>query len=123
MIVLICGMLLMLIGTWMMLTKKNIIRIIIGFSVVDTGINLIIVAIGYIKNATAPIIDSSIKLTTNAKGVREVVTKVVDPVPSALVLTAVVIGLAVTALMLTYAIRLFQTRGSLNIDDYEEQKW
>ena len=123
MIVLICGILLFLIGIWIILTKKNVIRMIIGFAIMDTGINLLIVAIGYVKNATAPIIDGSVKLVETASGARAVADRVVDPVPSALVLTAIVIGLAVTALMLTYAIRLYHKRGSLNIDDYEEMKW
>lgn len=123
MLVLICGILLMLAGIWTMLAKKNLIRIIIGFSILDTGTHLLIVAIGYVKNATAPIIDAGVKLATAPNGDKLVLGKVVDPVPSALVLTAIVIGLAVTALMLAYAVRLHKTRGSVNIDDYEEQKW
>ncbi len=123
MIVLICAVVLMLIGIWIVLTKKNILRMIIGFSIMDTGINLAIVAIGYVKNGTAPIIDSSIKLTEGVNHTKVVASQLVDPVPSALVLTAIVIGLAVTALMLTYAIRLYKTKGSIIIDDYEEQKW
>lgn len=119
----ICGILLVLIGIWTMLTRKNIIRIIIGFSIVDTGIHLIIVAIGYIKGATAPIIDKAVELSQNADGSMNIIGKVVDPVPSALVLTAIVIGLAVTALLLSFAIRLYKTNHSLNIDHYEEQKW
>lgn len=123
MIVLVTGILLVIIGIWAMLTRKNIIRIIIGFSVVDTGIHLIIVALGYVKNATAPIMDSAVQLSREAgKGI-SVVGKVVDPVPSALVLTAIVIGLAVTALLLSFAIRLFKVNNSLNINDYEELKW
>ena len=123
MMVLICGILLVIIGIWAMLTKKNIIRIIIGFSIVDTGIHLIIVALGYVKNATAPIIDKAVEITNNVETGIKVVTKVVDPVPSALVLTAIVIGLAVTALLLSFAVRLYKTNGSLNINDYEELKW
>ncbi len=123
MLVLICGILLMLAGIWTMLAKKNLIRIIIGFSILDTGTHLLIVAIGYVKNATAPIIDAGVKLAAAPNGDKLVLGKVVDPVPSALVLTAIVIGLAVTALMLAYAVRLHKTRGSVNIDDYEEQKW
>jgi len=123
MMVLIGGILLILIGIWIMLSKKNIIRIIIGFSVVDTGIHLIIVAIGYVKDATAPIIDKAICMEgTPAVGMK-LITKVVDPVPSALVLTAIVIGLAVTALLLSFAIRLYKLSGSLNINDFEELKW
>jgi len=123
MFVLITGIALVIIGIWAMLTKKNIIRIIIGFSIVDTGIHLIIVAIGYVANATAPIIDADVKTLMNADGTKEVLSRIVDPVPSALVLTAIVIGLAVTALLLSFAIRLYQSNKSLNIDDYEELKW
>ncbi len=123
MIVLIGGFILVIIGIWAMLAKKNIIRIIIGFSIVDTGIHLIIVALGYVKGATAPIIDTAVKMQSSVSTGMKLVTKVVDPVPSALVLTAIVIGLAVTALMLSFTIRLFKVHGSLNIDDYEELKW
>jgi len=123
MIVMLTGLLLILIGIWAMLTRKDIIRIIIGFAIVDTGINLVLVAIGYIKGKTAPIIDSAVTTAKGAAAGIQAVDKVVDPVPSALVLTAIVIGLAVTALMLSYAIRMFKTKKSLNIDDYEELKW
>jgi len=123
MIVLIIGLMLVLIGIMIMLSKTNMLRIIIGFSIVDTGIHLIIVALGYIKNATAPIIDLGVKTSRDATGLIRVLDKVADPVPSALVLTSIVIGLAVTALMLSYAIRLYQKSGTLNIDDHEESKW
>ncbi|GAB1365449.1 NADH-quinone oxidoreductase subunit K [Candidatus Cloacimonadaceae bacterium] len=123
MLVLIGGILLVIIGIWAMLARKNIIRIVIGFSIVDTGIHLIIVAIGYIQNATAPIIDSAVPFEKTATDGIKLASKVVDPVPSALVLTAIVIGLAVTALLLSFTIRLFKVNGSLNIDDYEELKW
>ncbi|PKN73862.1 MAG: cation:proton antiporter [Candidatus Cloacimonetes bacterium HGW-Cloacimonetes-3] len=123
MLVLISGVLLIIIGIWAMLTRKNIIRIIIGFSIVDTGVHMIIVAIGYIKNATAPIIDSAVNTSSDISGAVHVNSLIVDPVPSALVLTAIVIGLAVTALLLSFAIRLYKVSGSLNIDDYEELKW
>ena len=123
MIVLFTGILLFLIGILGALTNKNIIRIIIGFTIADTGINIIIVAVGYIKGRTAPIIDSAVSTSVAGKAGIEAVSKVVDPIPSALVLTAIVIGLAVTALMLAYAVRMFKTGKSINIDDYEEQKW
>jgi multicomponent Na+:H+ antiporter subunit C len=99
-----------------MLTRKNLIKIIIGFSIIDTGIHLILVSIGYLEGRTAPIISGSVDRAQAAR-------QVVDPIPSALVLTAIVIGLAVTALMLTYAVRLFRSKGSLQISDYKELKW
>lgn len=114
-LVLLIGFSLMILGLWGMLTNKNIIKIIIGFAIMDTGIHLVILNIGFLKDKTAPIIDSQV--SGNA------VIAVVDPIPSALVLTAIVIGLAVTALMLTYAVNLYKTKKSLMIDDYEELKW
>lgn len=123
MIILITGLLLIIIGFWAMLTRKHLIRIIIGFAIMDTGINIILVAIGYVKGKTAPIIDKAVTMAQGAEAGIQAVDKVVDPVPSALVLTAIVIGLAVTALMLAYAIRMYKAGNSLDIDDFEEQKW
>ena len=112
----ILGFILIIIGLWGMLTRKNIIRIIIGFSIIDTGLHLIIVFLGYIKGRTAPILTEAVEGLDRIKSF-------VDPVPSALVLTAIVIGLAVTALMLVYAVKLYRTRNSLQIEDFEELKW
>ncbi|MBT3755592.1 MAG: cation:proton antiporter [Candidatus Cloacimonetes bacterium] len=113
---LILGFLLLIIGIYGMLTQKNLIKIVIGFSIVDTGVHIIIVSIGYIRGKTAPIIDASVDI-------KNAVNAVVDPIPSALVLTAIVIGLAVTALMLSFVIKLYQKNKSLSIDDYQELKW
>ncbi|MDZ4182525.1 MAG: sodium:proton antiporter [Candidatus Cloacimonadaceae bacterium] len=123
MIMLITGFLLFIIGVWAMLSRKDIIRIIIGFTIVDTGIHLIIIAIGYVKGGTAPIIDKALSDAAPSIAGLASLRQVVDPVPSALVLTAIVIGLAVTGLMLAFAVRLNKLGKSTNIDDYEEQKW
>jgi multisubunit Na+/H+ antiporter MnhC subunit len=114
-IALLGGILLILIGMWGMLTKQNIIRIIIGFSLFDTGLHIVIVSLGYIRGRTAPIINSAVSP-------QSAVSKVVDPVPQAIVLTAIVIGFAVTALMLTFSIKLFKEKKTLNIRKLKEQK-
>jgi multisubunit Na+/H+ antiporter MnhC subunit len=115
-IVLTTGLLLVLIGLWGMLTHRNILRIIIGFSLMGTGTHIVIVAIGYVTNGTAPIID-------HALSVSEAASRAVDPIPSALVVTAIVIGMAVTAVMLAYAIRLYGSKKTLSIDAFAESKW
>jgi multisubunit Na+/H+ antiporter MnhC subunit len=115
-IVLATGFILVLIGLWGMLTHRNILRIIIGFSLIDTGIHIVIVSIGYVTNGTAPIIDSALRPS-------EAASRVVDPIPSALVVTAIVIGLSVTAVMLAYAIRLYESKKTLSIDAFTESKW
>ncbi|MDA3940680.1 MAG: NADH-quinone oxidoreductase subunit K [Spirochaetia bacterium] len=114
------GFLLILIGVWGILTQKNIIKIVIGFSVFDTGLHMIMVGIGYVKGGTAPILDGAIAPGTAPINI---VAGIVDPVPQALVLTAIVIGLGVTALMLAYVVRLYEDRKSLDISSYEDLKW
>jgi len=115
-IVLCSGFGLILIGLWGMLTQRNIIRMIIGFSLLDTGIHMVMIAIGYVTGGTAPIIDATVP-------VAEAASLVVDPLPSALVLTAIVIGLGVTAVMLAFAVRIYQEKKTLNIDECTESKW
>lgn len=110
------GFALALIGLWGMLTHRNILRIIIGFSLIDTGFHIVMVATGYVTGGTAPILDDTL-------GAAEAASRVVDPVPSALVVTAIVIGFAVTALMLAYAVCLYRAKGTLSIDAFGESKW
>lgn len=110
------GFLLIIIGLWGIVTNRNIIKIIIGFSIFDTGIHVVMVSIAYIKGRTAPIIDSTFSKA-------EAVTSIVDPVPQALVLTAIVIGLGITALMLTFAMKLYEKRKTLEINRFEDLKW
>ena len=115
-VVLVTGLFLVLIGLWGLLTHRNILRIVIGFSLMGTGTHIVTVAIGYVRNGTAPIVDRALNLTDAA-------SRVVDPIPSALVVTAIVIGMAVTAVMLAFAIRLYDSRKTLSIDAFTESKW
>lgn len=115
-ITLATGFALLLIGMWGMLTNKNIIRMIIGFSLIDTGVHMIMVSIGYLSGGTAPIINEAVNRSTALQDV-------VDPVPSALVLTAIVIGLGITAVMLAFAVQIYEKKKSLSIEDCTESKW
>ena len=115
-ILLATGFVLVLIGFWGLLRHRNILRIIIGFSLVDTGMHIVLVGTGYITGGTAPIVDEAL-------GQSEAATRAVDPIPSALVVTAIVIGFSVSAVMLAFAIRLHETRKTLSIDALTEAKW
>ncbi len=110
------GFVLMVIGIWGMLTQKNLIKIVIGFVLFDAGLNIAIVSIAYIKNSTAPILDRAVDAANAAK-------LVADPLPQALVLTSIVIGLGVTALMLAYVLRMYKEKKSLDINSYTDLKW
>ena len=109
------GFVLIIIGIWGMLTRHNMLRIVLGFSLIDTGIHIIMVSIGFISGRTAPVLNDAVDRINAIK-------QVVDPVPSVLVLTAIVIGLAVTALMLVYVVRLYKKKNSMHIEDYGELK-
>jgi len=115
-ILMITGFGLTLTGLWGMLTHRHIMRIIISFVLMGTGFNIVMVASGYVTGATAPIID-------RAMGLGEAGARAIDPVPSALVVTAIVIGFSVTAVMLAFAIRLYAAKKTLSIDAFTESKW
>lgn len=106
---------LILIGLAGILLHRNILRLIIGFSLMDSGVAIVLVASGYVTGGTAPIIDADLPAA-------DAVARVVDPVPSALTVTAIVIGLSVTAVMLAYAIRLYRTHGTLDIRAFRDSQ-
>ena len=110
------GFVLILIGLYGALTKRNILRIIVSFTVANTGVNLIIVAVGYMPGRGAPILDETIPVADAA-------ARIIDPLPQALVLTAIVIGVGITALMLTYAYKLYEAKGTLDISKCRDLKW
>lgn len=110
------GFTLILIGLFGALSNRNILRMIVSFAVANTGVNLVLVAVGYIRGRTAPILNDAVPAA-------EATSRIIDPVPQALVLTAIVIGVGVTALMLAYAYKLYQTKGSLDISKHTELKW
>jgi multicomponent Na+:H+ antiporter subunit C len=109
------GFALILIGLYGALTNRNLLRMIVAFTIADTGVNIVIVSIGYMHGRTAPILDAAISAA-------DAVQRVIDPVPQALVLTAIVIGLGTTALMLAYAYRLFRRKRTLDIGSFTELK-
>ncbi len=105
---------LIIIGVYGILMKKNLIKILLSLAIAESGVNLLFVSIGYIMNGTAPIFSENV--------VGKDVT-MVDPVPQALVLTAIVIGLGVTAVGLALVIRLYKHHNTNNIDQIRNLKW
>ncbi|WP_297536288.1 NADH-quinone oxidoreductase subunit K [Thermococcus sp.] len=97
---------LVLIGLYGVLVKKNVLKMLIGLSIMETGVNLLLISIGYIYGRSAPILSEGIGPN-----------QAVDPIPQALVLTAIVIGVATTAMALSVAIILYQRYGTLNVEE------
>ncbi|MEG1003101.1 sodium:proton antiporter [Clostridium sp.] len=103
---------LIFIGLLIIISKKNLIKIIIGMGVLDYGINLMLISIGYREDGTAPIFLNGFNESMNF----------VDPVPQALTLTSIVIGACVTALSLTIVIKIKEHYNSINADDLRRLK-
>lgn len=95
MIIFISCILLFLIGLYAIVTKRNLIKIAIGFAFIEYAVNLLFALVGFKRGALAPII-TRIDAPHNF----------VDPIPQALVLTAIVIALGTTALMLAIILRI-----------------
>jgi multicomponent Na+:H+ antiporter subunit C len=110
------GAILILIGFWSVLTRRNMIKMVLGLAIAETGLHLVMIAVGYIQGRTAPILGESVPAT-------EAASLIVDPIPQALVLTAIVIGVAINALLLTFVVRMYKHKRSLDINDYSELKW
>ena len=108
-IALATGFILILIGLFGALTNRNILRMIVAFTVADTGVNLVIIAVGYMRGRAAPIIDAAVAAA-------DTVTRVIDPVPQALVLTAIVIGFAMTAFVIMLALKARAELGNDHVD-------
>ncbi len=95
---------LFLVGLYGVLTRRNLIKIAISLSIMEFSIFLVLVLIGYIENGIAPILDSGRENPVY-----------VDPLPQAMVLTAIVIGLATTAMLMAIAIRLYRKYKTFDI--------
>ena len=95
------------IGFANLLVQKNLIKKIIGLNIMDTAVYLFLAEKGYITGRAAPIVVS---------GVQEV-EAYINPIPSGLVLTGIVVSVSVTALMLALTIRLYRKYHSLDLDE------
>lgn len=98
--------LIIIFGLYIIIVKKNLIKIVIGMSLIDAGINLLLISIGFRQGGTAPIFTSDLKPGSFF----------VDPVPQALTLTSIVIGACVTALALSIVIKIKAHYGSIDAD-------
>lgn len=95
------------IGFSNLLLARNLVKKIIGLNIMDTSIYLFLAAKGFVENAVAPIVHP---------GPVDVV-QYVNPVPSGLVLTGIVVSVSVTAVLLALTVRLYEEFGTLDIDE------
>lgn len=93
------------IGIYGIVSQRNLFKQLLSLAIADTGANMLLVAIGYISNMEAPIYSPSTPIA-----------RFVDPLPQALVLTAIVIGVGVLALGAALLVKVYEKYGTLEID-------
>ena len=98
---------LFVIGFSNLLLQKNLIKKIIGLNIMDTAIYLFLAEKGYVEGRVAPIVVNGV----------QAVEAYINPVPSGLVLTGIVVSVSVTALMLSLTIRLYRRYHTLDLDE------
>ncbi len=103
-------LLLFVIGLYAAVTKKNTVKIVIGLGIMEYAVNLFLVLLGYRKGGSVPILDRD----TN---VGVFLATAVDPLPQALVLTSIVIGLGVMGMAIALCIRLYEKYGTFDITE------
>ncbi len=101
------AMILFGIGFANLLFQKNLIKKIIGFNIMDTAIYLFLAEKGYISGRIAPIVVNGIQSAD----------VYINPIPSGLVLTGIVVSVSVSALMLSLTIRLYRRYHTLDLDE------
>ena len=95
------------IGFTSLMLQKNMIKKIIGFGMMDSAIYLFLAAKGFIEGRKAPIV---------VNGVTDM-SAYINPIPSGLVLTGIVVSVSVTSLMLALTVRLYRRYHTLDIDE------
>ncbi len=103
----VVAMILFGIGFANLLLQKNLIKKIIGLNIMDTAVYLFLAIKGYIEGRAAPIVVDSV----------QEVTAYINPIPSGLVLTGIVVSVSVTALMLSLTVRLYKRYHTLDLDE------
>lgn len=103
---------LMMIGFYGIIAKNNLIKKIIGLNIFQTAIFLYFISLGAVKGGTAPIVSE------------EMIQKgyvYVNPLPHVLILTAIVVSVATTAVALSLVIRMHHEYGSIEESDIVEK--
>ncbi|MCM2504338.1 NADH-quinone oxidoreductase subunit K [Aureimonas altamirensis] len=91
-----------------MLLSRHVIRIIIGVAILSAAVNLVILYSGRIASNLPPVMPADVS---------ELGLDAANPLPQALILTAIVIGFALTAFASALALQLLRSNGTVDTDD------
>ena len=109
--------LLFMIGLYCAVVKKNMVKIVVGILIMEYAVNLFLVMLGFRTGGIAPIIEKTQFDTETGRITADFISSSVDPLPQALVLTAIVISLGSLALMISLCIRTYEKYGTFDITE------
>ena len=99
---------LMMTGFYVVISANNLVKKIVGLNIFQTSVFLFYISMGKVSGGTAPIAAEGIAQYSN-------------PLPHVLILTAIVVGVATTALGLALIVRIKESYGSVEEDEIQEQ--
>ena len=99
---------LMMTGFYTVIARPNLVKKVIGLFIFQTSVFILFISMAKVEGGSAPIIDESIGIYSN-------------PLPHVLILTAIVVSLATTALGLALVVRIREAYGTINEDDIHVQ--
>ena len=100
---------LMMIGLFLVIGRKNFLKKIVGLTIFQTSVFLLYITFGKIKGGTPPILNNAVDTVYS------------NPLPHVLILTAIVVGVATTALGLSLVLRINSEYGSIEEDEISAQ--
>ena len=99
---------LMMIGFYIVIAQGNLVKKIVGLNIFQVAVFVFYISMGKVKGGTAPILDDNIEVYSN-------------PLPHVLILTAIVVGVATTALALALIVRINRAYGTIEDGEINEQ--
>ena len=103
-------LLLILVGLYGVVVSRQTLKIVVSLLIMNHGVHLLLLLIGYRQGGSPPIVDPGSVISEFANGA-------VDPLPQALVLTSIVIGLGALALMVALCVRLYERYGTFDVTE------
>ena len=102
------AIILAMIGFYTMISRTNLVKKVIGLNVFQVSVFILYISIGVLEDGTVPILQEGYELYSN-------------PLPHVLILTAIVVGIATTAVALALAVRIHEAYGTIEEDEVHAQ--
>lgn len=99
---------LMMIGFYVVISQGNLVKKIVGLNIFQTSVFILYISMGKVPGGSVPILTEGVRVYSN-------------PLPHVLILTAIVVGVATTALALSLIVRINESYGSIEEDEIHQQ--